>query len=284
MGGPGRSGTSFVAQNLESHIQVCSFRDFELKILCEFGGFVELYRSLVTNFSPNRAEESLKTFCHIFSYLRQENVFQPASLESFVSKVILDNLMLNLKKKILNNGIPQKLNELQFKNIMLNFLTDLSKTAYLKKPSSILFLEKTPHNLLQKEMINFLKSNSKFIHVYRNPMAIACSLVNQNWGPQNLESAITWVKNYFDCWFDVKNFYNDEKIFIFDISLEEIMIDPKKISLDICEYLKIDLNDQLFQEVDISLKDSWKLKLDKQSIKLLNNELDYIRKKLAFKN
>ena len=31
------------------------------------------------------------------------------------------------------------------------------------------------------------------------------------------------------------------KIFIFDISLEEIMIDPKKNSQDICEYLKINI-------------------------------------------
>ncbi len=38
VGGPGRSGTSFVADRCGSHPQVATLKDIELKIFCEKNG------------------------------------------------------------------------------------------------------------------------------------------------------------------------------------------------------------------------------------------------------
>jgi hypothetical protein len=56
VGGPGRSGTSFVADRVGRHAGVATFQDVELKIFGEFGGLLDMQAVLVEHFSPNRGD------------------------------------------------------------------------------------------------------------------------------------------------------------------------------------------------------------------------------------
>jgi len=62
VGGPGRSGTSFVADRLGNHAQVVALKDIELKIFCEKNGLQDLFHALVETYSPNRAVTALDQF------------------------------------------------------------------------------------------------------------------------------------------------------------------------------------------------------------------------------
>ena len=53
IGGPGRSGTSFVADRLSNHPDVTAFRDVELKLFTEKNGLLDLWHSLIERYSQD---------------------------------------------------------------------------------------------------------------------------------------------------------------------------------------------------------------------------------------
>ena len=78
IGGPGRSGTSFVAERLGAHPQVAQFKDIELKIFCEKDGLQDLFHALVETYSPNRAVMALDQFAVMTTSLSGGRLGQPA--------------------------------------------------------------------------------------------------------------------------------------------------------------------------------------------------------------
>jgi hypothetical protein len=46
VGGPGKSGTTFVAHGIASHPMVATFPDVELKMFCEKNGLIDLRDTL----------------------------------------------------------------------------------------------------------------------------------------------------------------------------------------------------------------------------------------------
>ncbi|WP_157767348.1 hypothetical protein [Paracoccus yeei] len=77
MGGPGRSGTTYLAAALGSHPAVASFKDVELKFLFERDGLVDLGWILCESFSPNRARVALTRFRTLMNQLRNGGFDQP---------------------------------------------------------------------------------------------------------------------------------------------------------------------------------------------------------------
>jgi len=61
-GGPGRSGTSFIADRLGAHPQIASLKDVELKIFSEKNGLLDLFHALCQTYSPNRANVAIDQF------------------------------------------------------------------------------------------------------------------------------------------------------------------------------------------------------------------------------
>ncbi len=78
VGGPGRSGTSFVAERLGRHSQVAVLKNIELKIFCEKNGLQDLFHSLVEAYSPNRAVMALDQFRRMAEALIEGRYGQPA--------------------------------------------------------------------------------------------------------------------------------------------------------------------------------------------------------------
>src|SRR3546814_19558753 len=83
VGGPGRSGTSFVADRIGRHAQVATFQDIELKVFGEFGGLRDMQFVLVHSFSPNRAELIFTHFRRLLAAVFDGGYGQP-NLKSLV--------------------------------------------------------------------------------------------------------------------------------------------------------------------------------------------------------
>ncbi|MEL7152496.1 MAG: hypothetical protein AAFN51_01595, partial [Pseudomonadota bacterium] len=94
MGGPGRSGTSFVADRLGRHPDICTFPNVELKLFTEKNGLLDLYHALVETYSPNRATVALDQFNRFFEpsvYQRfEETVELVQSHGGAVGRISLD--------------------------------------------------------------------------------------------------------------------------------------------------------------------------------------------------
>lgn len=207
VGGPGRSGTSFIAERLGRHPQVVALKDIELKIFCEKNGLLDLFHALVETYSPNRAAVALDQFRRTADALIEGRYGQPAltslapaprwqaAFDTFTAALCADD-----------HPVPQSVEGyLTAARALLARLAALAAgdaveaTAPDTAPSA-LFLEKTPHNLLAIGFLARLAPGARFLHVMRDPRSIAWSLLAMRWGPDRLPGAARWVESYCRAW------------------------------------------------------------------------------------
>src|SRR3546814_1475468 len=150
VGGPGRSGTSFVADRIGRHAQVATFQDIELKVFGEFGGLRDMQFVLVQSFSPNRAEMIFTHFRRMLAAVFDGGYGQP-KLKSLVPAGKLETMAENFLDRLQPSGYIERLSYATFNNAARALLNELSELAMELKPGATCFLEKTPHNLLRSE-------------------------------------------------------------------------------------------------------------------------------------
>src|SRR3546814_958411 len=81
----------------------------------------------------------------------------------------------NFLDRLQPSGYIERLSYATFNNAARSLLNELSELAMELKPGATCFLEKTPHNLLQPQFLHELAPNARYLHIYRNPKAIAVS-------------------------------------------------------------------------------------------------------------
>lgn len=260
VGGPGRSGTSFVADRIGRHADVATFQDVELKIFGEFGGLLDMQSVLVERFSPNRGEIVFKHFRNMLKALRSGGFGQP-SLESLVAAERLDPLVEELFTRLQPDGYITQLEFGTFNEAARAFLQGLARIALDQKPGATSFLEKTPHNCLHPQFLHELAPDARYLHIYRNPKAIAVSLLAQSWGPARLDHSIVWVRSYFDAWLKAKAHFHRLGLPLADYTIEGISADPVSASTAICRHLGLTPDSAMFAGADINQLQGWKKKL-----------------------
>ncbi len=281
VGGPGRSGTSFVADRVGGHPDVATFKDVELKIFGEFGGLLDLQMVLVKNFSPNRAETAFKHFRNMLKSVFTGGYGQPA-LQSLVPKEHLDALVDRLLDRLQPEGYFARLDYPTFNLAAREFLQGLAEISLEQKTGSHVFLEKTPHNCLQPQFLHELAPTARYLHIYRNPKAIAVSLLNQGWGPSKLEHAIIWVQSYFDAWAAACNYYERLGLPLASYRIEDISEDPANKSEEVCAHLGLQSVGTLFSGANIDQLSRWKNKLQEADYDLLDARLDPLCTSLGY--
>ena len=281
VGGPGRSGTSFVADRIGRHAEVATFQDVELKIFGEFGGLLDMQSVLVEHFSPNSGEVVFQNFRNMLKRVRSGGYGQP-SLESIVPTERLDLLVEELFFRLQPHGYISQLDFGTFNDAARAFLQSLASIALDQKPGATRFLEKTPHNCLHPQFLHELAPEARYLHIYRNPKAIAVSLLNQPWGPTRLEHAIVWVRSYFEAWRKAKAHFHRLGLPLADYSIEDISADPAPASTAICRDLGLTPDRQIFSGADINQLQGWKTKLSDDAYTLLDEGLAPLCRQLGY--
>ncbi len=202
VGGPGRSGTSFVADRLGSHAEVVALKDIELKIFCEKNGLLDLFHALVETYSPNRAVIGLDQFRRMSEELVDGRQGQ-AGLTSVAPAEAWRAAFDDFAEALHHDGhpVPQSAEAyLSAARGLLARIAALAAAAQAEPGRAALFLEKTPHNLLALTFLARLAPGARFLHVMRDPRAIAFSLLAVRWGPDELATAARWVDSYCRAW------------------------------------------------------------------------------------
>ena len=215
---------------------------------------------LVERFSPNRGEIVFEHFRNMLKALRSGGLGQP-SLESLVAAERLDPLVEELFTRLQPDGYITQLEFGTFNEAARAFLQGLARIALDQKPGATSFLEKTPHNCLHPQFLHELAPEARYLHIYRNPKAIAVSLLNQPWGPARLDHAIVWVRSYFEAWLKAKAHFQRLGLPLADYSIEDISADPEAASTAICGHLGLTPDSTMFAEADINQLQGWKTKL-----------------------
>lgn len=237
IGGPGRSGTTFLAAALRQHPDVASFEAVELKFLFELGGLTDLGLVLCDSFSPNRAWVAIGQFRRLVNQLRNGGYDQPVlagnglyggvgqALDRFLSRVAPD-------------GVAQPMGRPTYRAAARDFFHDIAALAVPMRPGATHFLEKTPHNLLAPaSIVEFVGPDAKCIHLIRDPRATALSLVRQAWGPPTLPAAIAWVESYYRQWTAVRQDFRGMNLL--ELRIEDVAADPPGAEARILAWLDL---------------------------------------------
>lgn len=207
VGGPGRSGTSFVADRLGAHPQVIALKDIELKIFCEKNGLLDLFHILCESYSPNRAVMALDQFRRMADALIEGRYGQPA-LATLAPAAAWRSAFGEFAARLTHEGHPVPHSPEAFLAAARALLVSIAELAASQDSQSgdraevgdRVFLEKTPHNLLAVDFLARLAPGARFLHVMRDPRSIAWSLLAMRWGPDQLVTAACWVDSYCRAW------------------------------------------------------------------------------------
>lgn len=277
VGGPGRSGTSFIAGRLGRHPDVCLLPDIELKLLTEKNGIMDLYHTLVQTYSPNRATVAIVQFRNLFLALIDGQFGQPG-LVSISQREDWLYLLNTFLEELTIDGLARPTPDRTLRNAARDLLWRIGVLAAHNAPSGsnpTTFLEKTPHALLAIEFLASIVPGARYIHVMRDPRSIAQSLQKMTWGPDGLAECCTWVSNYLEAW--LKSRIAAEKLGLFPVSIqiEAIAKSPEGWSEVVCRQALLSPQTDLFRGVDTPTLNGWTQHCSTADLNLLNSRLSF---------
>lgn len=247
VGGPGRSGTTLVARGLADHPAVASLPDVELKVFCEANGLLDLRDTLTNRYSPTRAITAVRQFREVFQALVDGNYGQ-APLTVHGARGAWDSVAERFIATLHLDGFPVETAPAEFDEKAARFVRDLAQIACSGKSGANVFLEKTPGNLLFADTIELFAPGSRYVHVMRDPRAIASSLLRIMWGPDTIEGAARWVISYALAWRSAAMRLAAAGIEPVELYLEDIVAAPDEQSRRATRALGLSRTSELFDD------------------------------------
>lgn len=242
VGGPGRSGTSLLARCLGRHPGIATFKDIELKIFCEKNGLLDLHHSLVVTYTPNRATVAVQQFAQLSDALLHGRYGQ-AALSPLVDPDAWESLVGEFLDALSIRGHPQQMSHQRFAGLARLFVDGVRKLAVRTlrpEQGDAIFLEKTPHTLLGIRFLEEIAPGSSYLHVMRDPRAIAYSLRAMPWGPDALESCAEWVGSYCRAYLRTRKQATSLGLDLMEVLVEEVVANPDIWADALTGWLSID--------------------------------------------
>ncbi len=286
VGGPGRSGTSFVAERLGRHAQVAVLKHIELKILCEKNGLQDLFHSLIETYSPNRAVMALNQFRRMAEALIEGSYGQPA-LTTAAPAEDWRACFATFTDRLLEDGHPAPQTPERFFETARALLHRIAALAAGAGPpenppnnlapnnlgEDTIFLEKTPHNLLAIGFLSRLAPGARFLHVMRDPRSIAWSLLAMRWGPDELTTAARWVDSYCRAWIAAEARADRLGLPLIRLHIEEAAAAPVEAGAWLTAQLDLAAHGDLFKGADPLVLNRWAAAADSAERALLDARL-----------
>ena len=136
-----------------------------------------------------------------------------------------------------------------------------------------MFLEKTPHNLLNPRFFNRLFPEARYVHVVRDPRAIAVSLLAQTWGPSDLAGTCECVAAYLETWQSALQFLRETGLPVLDLRIEDLSRDTKHASDRVQAFLSVNESGDIFRGASEAVLHKWLEKIDEVDRKFLDDRL-----------
>jgi hypothetical protein len=274
IGGPGRSGTSFVADRLGSHPEVAALKDIELKIFCEKNGLLDLYHTLVETYSPNRAVVALDQFRRLTEALIDGRHGQ-AALATAAPAEEWRGTFAAFVEALSQDGHPVPQGADVFLAAARGLLTRIAGLAASAagRGDDALFLEKTPHCLLAIGFLARLAPGAQFLHVMRDPRSIAFSLLAMPWGPDRLAGAARWVESYCRAWVAAETEAADRGLALTRLYIEEVATAPAQAAEWLTAQLGLAPRRELFRGASVGVLNRWAATAEPDERALLDRRL-----------
>lgn len=280
VGGPGRSGTSFVADRIGSHPDVGTFKDVELKMFFELDGLFDLEQVLTCHYSPNRGTVALQRFERMLHALRDGGFGQPR-LGDEASAADVAGASGRFVQSLTVHGVAVPCTREAFRSRARRFIAELSAIACRDKSARV-FLEKTPHNLLNPEFLDGLFPEARYIHVTRDPRAIAVSLLAQTWGPTDLRGACEWVAAYLESWQVAVEYMRDRSLPVLELRIEDVSRDTQAASDHVQRFMNVNVAGNMFEGASEAVLQRWLDRSDEAERIYLDDRLGSLTYSLGY--
>lgn len=175
------------------------------------------------------------------------------------------------EKAIIHYAPPY--NKEQCKQLIVAFINQLAENACASQNKQFL-VEKNTWNILFFDKILELFSDSKLVHIYRDPRDVVASFKHQTWMPSNAEQCALVYKELMAHWRRVESKVPAERYFM--VSLEELVAKPGHVLEQICSFLDIPFSSEMLN-MDFSKSHAgrWRKDLDAMEIKKVHAILQF---------
>ena len=275
VGGPGRSGTSFVADRLGRHPEICAFQNIELKLFTEKNGLIDLQHALVESYSPNRATVALQQFSRFFEAL-VEGRFGQQALASVTPRDRWFDIRDAFLAELCQHGQAGWTTMERFQRSVRTLLLRIVEIAVAEKDGDTRptrFLEKTPHALLAPEFLTGIAPGCALMHVMRDPRSVAFSLRAMPWGPTTIEACCAWVANYCAAWLRAQSVIANLGLRVKTVQIEMLATAPERSGELICAALRIKPSVDLFRGAKLEILNGWTDRCSDNDLRTLDSRL-----------
>lgn len=173
----------------------------------------------------------------------------------------------------LEKDMPHILKPADYRRAILSLASE-----YADKKNWRFWIDHTPQNIQNPLMLLKIFPKAKFIHIVRDPRAVASSVIPLFWGPDSAEEAAFWWAQKLFYGEVLEHAYPDRCLRIY---YEDILTSPEKNIKEVCDFCGINFDNSMLSGSDfkspkytrnqhklIGLKpepsrlDSWKKNLD----------------------
>ena len=277
VGGPGRSGTTVVAQRIAQTDGAVAFPGVELKFFTEKNGILDLWHSLGQHYSPNRATVAMRQFRQFTRDLIEGRFSQPA-FSKLAPAAGWHGLFDAFTAALEPGGHPAPATAERFDAAVRTLVGGLHRLALgqpAAPPEPRIFVDNTPHTVLEARFLTRLLPDAAFLHVMRDPRSIAQSLRSMPWGPPDLERCCAWVASYCQAW---AGRAKAPDIDLMTIHIEDLAAAPHDAGARIGAWLGIGNPGPLFAYTDLQTLNGWANRADPGDRALLDRRLnDWVR-------
>jgi len=213
--------------------------------------------TLMRRFINNHSEIFIPPETYVLgSVIEKFKTYKGASWEDIVS-IVYSKFELHPEFETFRLGslsnLKQRANQLSDNDRSLDNLLNLFYTFYAEQKgiNKVRWGDKTPLNAFALSFINQVFPDAKYIHIIRNPFDSIHSYVKAGIYGTYEKSAKRWATSVDLC----RKFGSNKKKSYYEIYYEDLVSDPKKELVNLCNFLSIPFEMEMMDELNSSLGD-----------------------------
>lgn len=173
------------------------------------------------------------------------------------------------------------LSESEINEILYEFINDLYGALLLPENIEIV-CEKTPSNIHFADEIMRTFPQSKFIHIKRDPRAIALSMSEHLWGSKDIELNSLMVRDSINRIYQTSSNFGSISKRRLDICLEDLASEPEAYSTKLEAFLGVSGKFSGANELDPKRVDRWKKRISRSDLEATTRILRPVMKKYGY--
>lgn len=268
IGGTGRSGTTVLKNVLGCHPQVATM-PFELRLIVDPGGALDLLSALTDRWSPYNADIAIHRFRRLALACASASLVSRALARGLVMmgmspwrypqvgvgtvigertyrrrlQILIDDLTHHVTSGSWAGSYPYQMRSTIYesgpfeKGRIASMLAEFIHDLYRHIPDGSAkthWAEDTPYNVVHAEELAELFPHMRLIHIYRDPRDVLASYRTKHWGGDDTEAIALRLKGVMGRWFAVRETLSPDSYY--EVALERLAESPPAVLSELCDF------------------------------------------------